>query len=52
MPRGVEPGPGHVEIESRYQSGMGGEQMTTRVPRDPQEYARAFVPRRMGKHRS
>ena len=51
-PRGVEPGPGHVEIESHYASGMGGEHMVVRVPRDPQEYARSFVPKRSGKHRS
>lgn len=50
--RGVAPGPGHTEILSEYASGLGGERMTTRVPRDPQSYARAFVPRRNGKHRS
>ncbi|WP_308917959.1 hypothetical protein [Jannaschia sp. LMIT008] len=45
-PRGVEPGDGHVEIESEYFSGLGGgAQQVTRVPRDPQAYARAFVPR-------
>lgn len=51
-PRGVAPGTGHLEITSEYSSGLGGEHMTTRVPRDPQDYARAFVPRRHGKHRS
>ena len=46
-PRGVEPGEGHVEIESQYFSGLGGgSHQITRVPRDPQEYARAFVPRK------
>ena len=50
--RGVTPGPGHVEMLSEYSSGLGGERMTTRVPRDPQDYARAFVPRRHGRHRS
>ena len=50
--RGIEPGEGYLEIESHYSSGMGGERMTTRVPKDPQEYARTFVPRRNGKHRS
>ena len=46
-PRGVPPGRGHVEIESAYFSGLGGgSQQTTRVPRDPQTYAKAFVPRR------
>ena len=45
--RGVEPGEGHVEIESQYFSGLGGgSHHVTRVPRDPQAYARAFVPRR------
>jgi hypothetical protein len=47
-PRGVEPGEGHVEIRSEYMSGVGGgSQMTSRVPRDPDAYARAFVPRRL-----
>ena len=51
--RGIEPGEGHVTIESDYSSGVGGgNQLITRVPRDPQDYARAFVPRRKGKHRS
>ncbi|KIT14700.1 hypothetical protein [Jannaschia aquimarina] len=46
-PRGVDPGKGYTEIESQYFSGLGGgSQMTTRVPKDPQEYARAFVPRK------
>lgn len=52
-PRGIPPGTGYTEIESNYFSGVGGgSQMTSRVPRDPQEYARAFVPKRRGKHRS
>ncbi|TFL17792.1 hypothetical protein [Jannaschia formosa] len=46
-PRGIEPGKGYIEIESDYSSGVGGgNQLTSRVPRDPQEYARSFVPRR------
>ena len=46
-PRGTRPGPGHVEIRSEYSSGLGGgEAMTVRVPRDPDAYARAFVPKR------
>lgn len=50
-PRGIPPGTGYTEIESDYSSGVGGgNQLTTRVPQDPQEYARAFVPRRAGKH--
>lgn len=49
-PRGVAPGPGHVEIHSEYSSGLGGgEAMTIRVPRDPDAYARAFVPKRRPK---
>ncbi|PWJ21165.1 hypothetical protein [Jannaschia seohaensis] len=46
-PRGIDPGEGYIEIESDYSSGVGGgHQLTSRVPRDPQEYARSFVPRR------
>ena len=49
-PRGVRPGSGYTEIQSDYFSGLGGgSQSTIRVPRDPQEYARAFVPRRAGR---
>ncbi len=52
-PRGIPPGNGYTEIESDYSSGVGGgNQLTLRVPKDPQEYARAFIPRRDGKHRS
>ncbi len=52
-PRGTDPGKGYTEIRSEYFSGLGGgSQQTTRVPKDPQEYARAFIPRRDGKHRS
>ena len=52
-PRGIPPGTGYTEIESDYSSGVGGgNQLTTRVPQDPQEYARAFVPKRRGKHSS
>ena len=46
-PRGIAPGNGYEEIVSDYTSGAGGgSRQVTRVPRDPQEYARAFVPRR------
>jgi hypothetical protein len=47
-PRGVEPGRGHTEIDCSYFSGAGGggDQRVVRVPRDPQDYARAFVPAR------
>jgi hypothetical protein len=51
-PRGVAPGKGYMEIESDYSTGVGGgNQLTTRVPLDPQEYARAFVPKRGPKQR-
>ncbi|SDZ27621.1 hypothetical protein SAMN05444004_10961 [Jannaschia faecimaris] len=51
-PRGIAPGTGYTEIQSDYSSGVGGgNQLTTRVPQDPQEYARAFVPKRAGKHK-
>lgn len=46
-PRGIPPGDGYTEITSDYSSGLGGgNQLTTRVPKDPQEYARSFVPKR------
>ncbi|WP_298431175.1 hypothetical protein [uncultured Jannaschia sp.] len=53
-PRGIPPGDGYTEIVSEYCSGAGGggNRLVTRVPQDPQEYARAFVPRRNGTHRS
>lgn len=51
-PRGVAPGKGYTEIDSVYSTGLGGgNQLTTRVPLDPQEYARAFVPKRGHNHR-
>ncbi|GIT92481.1 hypothetical protein JANAI62_29390 [Jannaschia pagri] len=46
-PRGIDPGTGYTEVTSDYSSGVGGgNQLTSRIPRDPQEYARSFVPRR------
>ena len=44
--RGTEPGKGYTEIEASYHSGGpgGGHSSIIRVPRDPQEYARSFVP--------
>lgn len=52
-PRGIEPGTGYTEIQSDYSSGLGGgNQLTTRVPKDPDEYARSFVPRRKTQNRS
>ncbi len=46
-PRGSEPGTGYHVIEANYHSGGGGggHSSTFRVPKDPQEYARAFVPK-------
>jgi len=46
-PRGIDPGEGYTEMTSEYYSGVGGgSRQVTRVPKDPQEYARAFVPRK------
>jgi hypothetical protein len=44
--RGSEPGTGDHVIDISYNSGGpgGGHQGELRVPRDPQEYARRFVP--------
>ncbi len=45
--RGSPPGTGHHVIDASYLSGGGGggHHATFTVPRDPQDYARAFVPR-------
>ena len=45
-PRGSSPGTGYHEINADYHSGAGGGGQTYRfhVPKDPQEYAKAFVP--------
>ncbi|SPJ22394.1 hypothetical protein [Palleronia abyssalis] len=45
--RGAAPGKGHHVLKSEYFSGGGGGGETTEytVPRDPQEYARLFVPK-------
>lgn len=44
--RGTPPGEGYTEIEAAYMSGGGGGGHITsyRVPKDPQEYAKRFVP--------
>lgn len=44
--RGAEPGEGYHVIRSEYFSGGGGGGETTEytVPKDPQAYARLFVP--------
>ncbi len=46
-PRGSKPGKGYHEIDASYWSGGGGggQQGSFKVPKDPQEYARRFVPR-------
>lgn len=45
--RGSPPGTGHHVIDASYSSGGagGGHHATFTVPRDPQAYARTFVPR-------
>lgn len=49
-PRGSEPGKGVNVISSDYMSGMGGGSFSqTRIPRDPDAYARAFVPKNADK---
>ena len=49
--RGSAPGRGHHTIDSSYFSGGGGggHQSSFQVPRDPQEYAKGFVPRKKGR---
>lgn len=45
--RGSLPGKGNHVIEANYSSGAGGggHSTTYTIPRDPQEYAKRFVPR-------
>lgn len=43
--RGSLPGKGHHVIDANYNSGLGGQTGQFRVPKDPDEYARTFVPR-------
>jgi hypothetical protein len=47
-PRGVLPDRGDTLIDVNYSSGGGGggHSTTIRVPKDPQEYAKAFVPQK------
>ena len=42
--RGSEPGQGHHTIHAEYSSGFSGHSTSYEVPRDPQAYARLFVP--------
>ena len=45
--RGSLPGKGDHVIEANYSSGAGGggHSTTYTIPRDPQEYAKRFIPR-------
>lgn len=43
--RGVDPGEGYTKIQADYSSGLGGHSTEYLVPRDPQEYAKTFIPR-------
>ena len=44
--RGTAPGPGDSIIESHYSSGVsGGQTMSYRISRDPQTYAKLFIPK-------
>ena len=44
--RGSDPGKGYHELRSDYQYGVGGGHVTTwKVPKDPQEYAKRFIPK-------
>ncbi|MEM6728542.1 MAG: hypothetical protein AAF618_08580 [Pseudomonadota bacterium] len=45
QPRGAEPGEGDHIIHSEYSSGLSGHATTYKIPRDPQAYAKRFVPR-------
>lgn len=42
--RGSNPGQGHHTIHAEYSSGFSGHSTTYKIPRDPQAYARMFVP--------
>ena len=44
--RGTAPGRGDSVIESHYSSGVsGGQSMSYRISRDPQTYAKLFIPK-------
>ncbi len=42
--RGALPGKGEHTINAEYSSGLSGHSTTYKIPRDPQAYARRFVP--------
>ncbi len=49
-PRGIFPDQGVTAIRSEYSTGFGGgEAMEYTVPKDPQAYARLFVPKQKRK---
>ena len=52
--RGSRPGKGYHEIDASYTSGGGGggQVKSFKVPKDPDEYARQFVPPASRKSRS
>lgn len=43
--RGSEPGTGYHTIHAEYSSGISGHSTTYRIPRDPKEYEKLFVPK-------
>ncbi len=43
--RGSEPGEGVHTIHAEYSSGFSGHSTTYTIPRDPQAYAKRFVPK-------
>lgn len=43
--RGSEPGEGDHTIHAEYSSGFSGHSTNYKIPRDPQAYAKRFVPK-------
>ncbi|TNF23367.1 MAG: hypothetical protein EP318_00430 [Rhodobacteraceae bacterium] len=43
--RGTTPGKGHITLHSHYSSGLGGQSRSYQVPREPQDYAKTFIPK-------
>lgn len=43
--RGARPGTGEHQLTSDYSSGLGGHSTSWTVPRDPQAYAKRFIPK-------
>lgn len=43
--RGSPPGKGYHTLQSNYSSGLGGQSIDYKVPKDPQEYAKHFIPK-------